>query len=365
MKILVDTTALLPPRTGIGTFTTELVRELSTRPDIQLSALTYGRLRSHGLPSEVRGRVREVPGWLLPRRSRRLWSKFSIPRLEWFAGPIDVLHSPNYLVPPTNHAATVVSVHDIGFEHNPPMCVPGAIGHKHSVRSAIRKGAWIHTISQYVAEEVRSTYKIDEGKVMCVPPGVRLCKPTAHPKPGSPYILALGATDRRKDFTTLVTAFNRLALRHPDLRLIHAGPSGDQRDDFASAILKSPYRDRIVTLGWVSDGTRAALLLEASVVACPSRYEGFGFVPLEAMLVGSPVVTTAVSAIPEVVGDAALYALPKDPESLADALDIALTDTAKIYELKKRGQIQARKYTWQKAVDGLLLVYRNAMQEKS
>lgn len=365
MKLVVDATPLLPPRTGIGTFTTELLRELSTHTDVQVSAVTYGRSRSACLPSETRGRINEVPGRLLPRRSRWLWRNFSIPRLEWFTGPVDVVHGTNYLVPPTTRAATVVSVHDVGFEHSPPLCPPQVLGHRHSVRAAIRKGAWIHTISEYVAEEVRSIYQIDKCKVVTVPPGIRLCKPGDHPAPGSPYILALGSTDRRKGLDVLINAFNYLAVDYPDLRLIHAGPPGDASREVEKAIERSPYRQRILSLGWVDDPQRSALLAGASVVACPSHYEGFGFVSLEAMLAGRPVVTTAVSAIPEVLGDAALYATPRDSESLASNLAFALTDKVVIAKMAIKGRLQAEQYTWEKTAAGLLEVYAQAIEEAS
>ena len=156
----------------------------------------------------------------------------------------------------------------------------------------MRSGAWIHTDSEYVAAEVRDIYRIEPHRVLAVPLGVRLPPAGPHPAPGSPYVLALGSADRRKGLTTLVAAFDALAVQHRDLRLIHAGPDGDASDKLADAIGRSPHHDRILRLGWVDDGARTALIEQAAAVAYPSLYEGFGLVPLEAMAAGRPVVTT-------------------------------------------------------------------------
>ena len=285
------------------------------------------------------------------------------PPLEWFAGPADVVHGPNYLVPPTTRAATVVTVHDVSFEHGPPLCIAGAMFHRRSVRTAIRRGAWIHTVSEHVATEVCSIYGVDRQRVVTVPNGVRMPPAGPHPAPGAPYVLALGTADRRKGLTTLVAAFDSLAPTHGDLRLIHAGPDGDASGDLDEAIGRSPHRDRILRLHWVDDGARTALIEQAAAVAYPSLYEGFGLVPVEAMAAGRPVVTTPVSAIPEVSGDAAVYAAAGDADALADGLQRVLTDTSLAADLATRGRARAAGYTWERTAQGLTDLYSRAVSE--
>ena len=368
MRLAVDATALLPPRTGIGVFTAEVLRALAARPDMHVSAFNATwRGRERGwLPSDVADEVHEVPGRIPTGRVRWLWDFLSIPRLlsvprlEWFAGKADVVHGPNYRVPPTTRAAAVVSVHDVSFEHGPPICGRGGRAHRRSVRAAVRAGAWIHTDSDYVAAEVRDIYRIEPHRVVAVPLGVRLPPAGSHPAPGSPYVLALGSANRRKGLTTLVAAFDALAQQLPDLRLIHAGPDGDASDKLADAIGRSPHHDRILRLGWVDDGARTALIEQAAAVAYPSLYEGFGLVPLEAMAAGRPVVTTPVSAIPEVSGNAAVYAAAGDADALADGLQRVLTDTSLAADLGARGRLRAASYTWERTAEGLIDLYRRA-----
>ena len=99
---------------------------------------------------------------------------------------------------------------------------------------------------------------------------------------------------------------------------------------------------------------------QAAAVAYPSLYEGFGLVPLEAMAAGRPVVTTAVSAIPEVAGDAAVYAPVKDPDGLAEALQRVLTDSSLAADLADRGRARAAAFTWERTAAGLVDLYRQA-----
>ena len=212
-----------------------------------------------------------------------------------------------------------------------------------------------------MAAEVRDIYRVEPHRVVAVPLGVRLPPPGPHPAPGSDYVLALGSADRRKDLTTLVAAFDALATRHRDLRLIHAGPEGDASGELADLIDRSPHRDRILRLGWVDDGARSALIEQAAAVAYPSLYEGFGLVVLEAMAAGRPVVTTPVAAIPEVAGDAALYAEAGDADALADGLQRVLTDQQLAAELRARGRDRAAGFTWAGTADGLLNVYQRAL----
>ena len=363
MRLAVDATALLLPRTGIGVFTAEVLRALAARPEVRVSAFNAswpGRGRGW-LPDGMRDGVREVPGRIPTGAVRWLWDGLSIPRLEWFAGGADVVHGPNYRVPPTSRAAAVVSVHDVSFEHGPAICGPAGRAHRRSVRAAVRAGAWIHTDSEYVASEVRDIYRIEPHRVVAVPLGVRLPPAGPHPAPGSPYVLALGSADRRKGLATLVAAFDALATRHRDLRVIHAGPDGNASGDLADAIGRSPHRDRILRLGWVDDGARAALIEQAAAVAYPSLYEGFGLVPLEAMSAGRPVVTTPASAIPEVAGDAALYAAAGDADALAGSLQRVLADQQLAAELGARGRARAAGYTWERTADGLIDLYRLAI----
>jgi glycosyltransferase involved in cell wall biosynthesis len=197
----------------------------------------------------------------------------------------------------------------------------------------------------------------DPAQVVVIPPGVKVGP--AGPRPaGPPYILGLGTTEPRKDFVSLVAAFERVAANHPEVELRVAGPAGWAETAVSEAIRSSPVRDRIRRLGWVEDV--ATLIAGAAVFAYPSVYEGFGLPPLEAMALGVPVVATSTGAIPEVLGDAAVLVVPGDPDGLAEALARVLDDSALRDQLIERGRRRAADFTWDAAGQAMAHAYRTA-----
>jgi glycosyltransferase involved in cell wall biosynthesis len=174
------------------------------------------------------------------------------------------------------------------------------------------------------------------------------------------YVLAVGTVEPRKDLPGLVRAFDAVAADDPTLRLVVAGADGWGAEDLDRAVAAASHRRRVVRLGWVDDGQRAALLRGAAVVAYPSVYEGFGLVPLEAMAAGAPVVTTRAGAIPEVVGDAAELVDVGDVDGLAGALARVLTDDVRRAELVAAGHARRTAFRWSATVEGVADLYRRA-----
>jgi glycosyltransferase involved in cell wall biosynthesis len=118
----------------------------------------------------------------------------------------------------------------------------------------------------------------------------------------------------------------------------------------------------VVRLGWVGDGPRGALLRGASAFAYPSVYEGFGLPPLEAMAAGTPVVATRAGALPDTLGDAALLVAPGDGDALAAALARVLDDDATRHDLVERGRRNLGRFSWDRAAEGLVALYRRAAE---
>jgi glycosyltransferase involved in cell wall biosynthesis len=172
--------------------------------------------------------------------------------------------------------------------------------------------------------------------------------------------LAVGTIEPRKDYPTLVSAFGPVATDHPDVALVIVGGDGWGAGAFAAAVEASPARSRIVRPGYLDDQDLATTLGGASVLAYPSRYEGFGFPPLQAMAAGVPVVTTAVGAIPEVVGDGALLVDPSDPDGLAAALSQVLAGGAEVDGLVARGRRRSAAFSWDACARGLADLYEDA-----
>ena len=162
-------------------------------------------------------------------------------------------------------------------------------------------------------------------------------------------MLFVGTVEPRKNLPMLVRAFDRLAVDHPDVVLVVAGPDGWGVEAYDEAVRAATHSDRIHRIGYVDGADKADLLGGASVLAYASVYEGFGHPPLEAMQVGVPVVAADAGALPEVLGDAALLPDPTDADNVAGALTRALDDDELRDTLIRRGYERAARYRWDEA----------------
>ncbi|HET6952420.1 MAG TPA: glycosyltransferase family 1 protein [Acidimicrobiales bacterium] len=350
LRVAVDLTSQLTHRTGVGVFVEELVARLAPRPDLALTgyAVTWrgrGRLRT---VAPAAAAVVERP--MAARPLHELWRRTDHPRIDWWIGRHDVVWGPNFVVPPTR-AAGLVTVHDLTTLHYPELADGFTLAYPELVRRALGRGAWVHTPSAFVRDEVVAHFAVDPDRVVAIPHGVRAGPPAPPGRGpelagGERYVLAVGTVEPRKDLPSLVRAFDGLATGDPDLRLVIAGADGWGADALTAAVAGAHHRDRIVRLGWVDDTDRAALVRSARVFAYPSLYEGFGLPPVEAMAVGVPVVATAAGSLPEVCGDGADLVPPGDSDALAAALLRVLTDDEHRAALVARGAAVAARYDW-------------------
>jgi len=352
-RVAVDLTSLLSRLTGVGVFVRDLTARLAARPDVSLTGYAVTWRGRHRLGSVAPPGVAVVDRPMAARPLHELWRRTDHPRIDHWIGRHDAVWGPNYVVPPTR-AGALVTVHDLTTVHYPELADGFTLAYPDLVRRAIRRGAWVHTPSAFVRDEVVAHFGADPDRVVAIPHGVTVpaavCSSQggagARLAGGDRYVLAVGTVEPRKDLPTLVAAFDALAADDPHLRLVIAGADGWGASALAEAIAASRHGDRVVRLGWVDDGDRAALLREAAVFAYPSLYEGFGLPPVEAMAAGVPVVTTRAGSLPEVCGDGAVLVPPRDAEALAGAIGRVLADPAERASLVERGHRVAASYDW-------------------
>ena len=366
MRLAFDATALLGPRTGVGAFTAEVLDRLAGRADLDVVAYGVTWRGRRDLAAAVPSGVTVARRPMAARPLRRAWARGDRPPIEWFTGAVDVVHGPNFVVPPSR-AAELVTVHDLTCVRFPELCTPDTLEYPGLIRRALARGATVHAVSAFVADEVQDVFAVGTERVVVIPNGVTaLVAPGpdsdavagARLAGGDRYVLAVGTVEPRKDLPTLVRAFDRLAADDHELRLVLAGPDGWGAADLSAAVRASGHPDRIVRLGWIDDTARAGLVRGAAVFAYPSRYEGFGLPPLEAMSVGTPVVATDAGSLPEVLGDAALLVPPADPEALAEALHAVLTDADGTARRVEAGRLRAAGFRWDTTADALVETYR-------
>ena len=369
IRVAIDTTPLIGARTGIGQLVAGLVDELERRPEVRIRRVAFTWKGRH----EAGAQRYPIPA----RAAHAVWARSNRGAIEWWSGPVDVVHGTNYVVPPTRRAGRIVSVHDLTAVHFPQLCTPATRRHPAMVQRAVGAGAWVHCDSQFVAHEVQEWLGIGPERVRVVMPGIPAVRahtvssaaPPLIPElvslGHSPFILAIGTAEPRKDLPCLVRAFGHLAAAHPELRLVHAGPPGwgSAAVDEAVAALGASVGPRVSRLGWVNNDERDFLLANASVFVYPSLYEGFGLPPLEAMAQGIPVVATHVGSLPEVLGDAAVLVAPGDDVGLAAAIDNMLTSDVARAAAISAGHSRVTRYTWNRMGSEMITLYRDVQCE--
>jgi glycosyltransferase involved in cell wall biosynthesis len=368
LRVRIDATPLLVSHeSGVSKFCRSLLAALVKNPFIDASAFAItwrklGQLRSQ-VPSGIPIAGRPMPA----RPTRTAWLRLGGPPVEWFLGSTDVVHGTNFVVPPTARAARVVTVHDLTPVKYPELCDPASLVFRDFVQRAVQRGAWVHTHSQYVADEVVDVFKADPSRVRPIWSGIPDLGMAAAsgldaggrslPKGLHRYVLAVGTVEPRKDFPGLVRAFDRIADGRDDVALVIIGSAGWGSAALDDVLASLSHQDRIIRLGYVPDRELVAWLRAAAVLAYPSRYEGFGYPPLLAMSLGVPVVTTFAGSIPEIVGDAASIVPPGDVDALAGALEAVLDDRALAAGLGDAGQKRARLFTWERCADQMADLY--------
>ena len=369
-----DATPLLGRPTGVGVFCAGALGGLAVREDLDVSAYAVSWRRRQGIDERVPAGVRTAQRPMPARSLHAAWARMSVPPIEWFIGGVDVVHGSNFVVPPTRRAARVVTVHDLTVTRFPELCDAPTLAYPQLIRRAVDDGAWVHTPSEFVAGEVVAEFDIDPARVRAVHHGLPDLAgpgPTDSESSASPgeallpegcrrYVLAVGTIEPRKDYPLLVRAFGAVAAAHPDVALVIIGSDGWGAARLGEAIEGSPVRDRIVRPGYLDDGALAGALRGAAVLAYPSKYEGFGFPPLQAMAAGVPVVATAGGAVPEVVGDGAWLVAPGDTDGLAEQLIRALSGGDDVTDLISRGRARSAVFSWERCADGLAGLYRDA-----
>lgn len=362
IKVALDGEPLLGRRTGVGNFTLGLLQGLAGLDalDVSVFAVTW-RMRPE-LASRLPAGTRLVGRPMPARPVRALWERRLAVPLELFTGQLDVVHGTNFIVPPTWRAARVVTVHDLTPLHFPQMCQPETLVFPAFIRRAVRRGAWVHTHSRFVADEVIHAFGADPERVRVVWSGIPpMGAPGAAPSlPFGRYILAVGTVEPRKDYPGLVRAFDAVAAERPDVGLVIVGADGWGADELRESVAHSPHRDRVVHLGYLDEGSLVAVLRDAALLAYPSRYEGFGYPPLQAMAAGVPVVATTAGSIPEVVGDAAVLVGPGDSDALGAAMAGVLDDRDRAGRLGEAGRARAGDFSWEACARGISGIYADA-----
>ena len=362
--VAIDVGPLVGARTGIGHFVAHLIDALEAQPDppeLHKYVLSFRA----ALPADVH-RLPYPAGATL-----RAWGRVDWPQPRRSLRPAAVVHGTNYVVPPSK-VPSVVTVHDCSFVTRPDFVNDTVRAFVPVVGRAVARGDLVHTPSAFVAGEVRQLFGAAPEQVHVIPHGPPLERRHAPPAKrgqgvtnGRPYILALATREPRKNLPRLVEAFGLVHAEQPDLALVLVGPDGPDQANVESAIRRLPpiAATSVVVRPWMDDDDRAAVLAGAAVLAVPSHDEGFGLPLLEAMQFDVPIVAARAGALPEVAGDAAVYADQRDATALATALASVVSDDALRQRLVAAGRRRLAEYSWERTAAAFTDLYREAAMD--
>ena len=349
MRIGLDGTPLLGPRTGIGRYVEGLLTGLADGPDeLVLTAFTWRGAEPLDAIPGVRVRHRRAPARLL----QRSWETLSWPPTEMLCGPVDVFHGTNYVLPPSRRAAGVVTVHDLSFLHHADTVERATLRFQQLVPRSLARARAVCVLSETLATEVCDQYGVARDRVVVTRPGVGPAFTAAEPAPadwlearGLPpeYAVFVGSREPRKGLPVLLQAWARLWNEGAAPPLCLVGPPGWGRAVDLSGLPAEAVR----IPGFLLDADLPAVLASARLLAMPSRYEGFGIPPLEALATGTPVVVSDLPVFRENLGTHARYAAVGDADALAEALHAVLAAGPGTASDRQARRDHAATFTWQ------------------
>jgi glycosyltransferase involved in cell wall biosynthesis len=373
MRIAIDYTAAIRQGAGIGAYARNLVAAmLAQDTSNHYTLLTSGRpTKQHPFPQaeNVRGRSMLIPD----RYLNILWYRWRVPfPATFFSGQTDIYHGLDFVLPPLGkNVRKVVTVYDLGFLEHPEYAVPSLAAYlRKVVPQAINAADVVATISHDAKRTIIEHFQTPQEKLVVIPPGVdasfqRITDPiildATRYKFGlkSPFVLAVGTLEPRKNHIGLIKAFYQAQQKkNGPAMLAIAGGRGWLYEETMRVIQELNLEHKVRFLGRVSNLELVTLYSMADIFAFPSFFEGFGIPPLEAMACGTPVITSNVSSLPEFASNAALEINPHNIDEIAQAIVRLLEDEQLRTELREKGYQRVKQYTWEESAQKMLHAYQ-------
>jgi len=351
---------------GIGTYIRNLLRHLA-RLDRESEYVVLCRPEDRQTLAAVGPNFRTVaesaPNYSLAEQVR-------IP-LALKRERVSLFHAPHYVLPPLVRCPSVVTIHDC-IHLMFPQYLPNrlALGYaRTSIRLAAQRATRVMTVSEsskrdilrfvnVPAEKIAVIYNAYDERFGVEPKDDDVSRVRERYQLHDEFVLYAGNVKPHKNLARLIEAFHIVRNRGLDrLKLVMIGDEISRYAELRRAVHRHQLHQYVRFLGYLPEETLAVMYRLAGVFVFPSLYEGFGLPPLEAMASGTPVVTSNVSSLPEVAGDAALLVDPYDPTAIADAIHRVLTNDVLRADLKRRGGAQARKFSWETSVRRVRDIY--------
>jgi glycosyltransferase involved in cell wall biosynthesis len=361
---------------GVGTYIRNVVRSLGRLDHANHYFLI-------GAPAKVQEIGPLPPNFetvplLTPERSLRGFREFrgALKGLK-----CDLVHIPNlFSVPRALPCPYVMTVHDLLDHMSRARQQTGFWGtwHLQMTKRVLRGAERIFAVSNFTKAEIERIFDISPDRIEVVYNAIDERFLHGHASPSDrdqiaqryqvtyPFLLYAGRISPHKNVVRMIEAFSALKAElekegaYPDLKLIIIGDDLSGNPDLRRTVVRGGVQNDVRFLGFIPIEVLRIFYDEAKIFVFPSLYEGFGLPPLEAMAHGTPVVTSNVSSLPEVVGNAAVLVNPENVFEIMRALHRVLTDRALRDRMKERGYKQAARFSWEISVRRVLDVYQQA-----
>ncbi len=335
-------------RTGVEEYACQLIKHLAMLPESkEHQFFLYKRKGSHqeNFPNNFIMRNISAPFF---------WTQGRLALEMIFKKP-DVLFVPGHVLPIFHPKNSVVTIHGLEFEYFPEFYPAFHLRYlKWATRYAVNHSKKIIAVSQNTRDDLAMLYGVNSQKMTVIYHGISIPEVEfSKPLYDFPYILFLGTKEKKKNISGLIKAFDFLKEKYNiPHKLILAGGKPNKKfykEENINKIVKDlKYKKDIINLDFVSEEEKWNLLKNAEIFVYPSFYEGFGMLVLEAQSAGVPVITSNVSALPEVAGEGAILVDPKNTEEMAEAIYKIINDEGLRNALIRKGLDNVKKFNWEK-----------------
>jgi alpha-1,3-rhamnosyl/mannosyltransferase len=385
MRVALDVRPCLGNLTGVGRYTAELARALTElAPDVELTLWLAARHAADAqarLAPELRALVppatfelsRLSNALLYSRAAQRFWRRWPrfLPVPRWAPQDVDLFHAPYWPLPLTRRVPMVLTVHDLLALRHPEWGTPTLREELKTICHLAPRAAQVITNSATTRDELLALSRVDPVRVTPIHLGVsrEFLEPQTPEAVQSvrqayaldrPYVVSLATREPRKNLAALVDAYDVACAQGLDADLVLVGGKG-WGEDTLTPRLERPRKGCVRVMGYLPREDLPALLAGALLLAFVPLAEGFGLPALEALAVGCPLLASDIPALHEVAGPCALYADPRQPDSIAHGLLRLASDPQLQERLRQHGRERAGHFTWQRVARETLAVYHRAL----
>lgn len=380
IKISLELQTCLKNKSGIGIYTYEISKNLQKFSDLNLCGDIFNFINRNNIDRDIEGLDfnKNIFNLFPYGVYRRIWHYAPIKYNWLFNDRSDIYHFFNFIVPPRVKGKVVTTVYDMTYKLYPETMNKRNLKRLNDdMQYSVNRADKIITISESSKKDIMKFLNVDEAKIEVVYCGVDYNRfnrsytkdeeAEIREKYNLPenYILYMGTLEPRKNIESIIEAFNlfknKSALTNKDIKLVIAGKKGWLFESIFNLVDKLNLKDEIIFTDYVDENDKPLIYNMASLFLFPSLYEGFGIPVLEAMASSAPVITSNVSSLPEVAGDAAMLVAPKDVASIAGYMNEILSNELLQKDLVKKGHEQAKKFTWEASAEKTYKIYKEIM----